>query len=102
MTAKPVAIEGDKDCCTIPTCGACFNIEPVILQDFVYINGTLVIVHDTEFDAPCISSETANTRASQDHVKIDGISVNRDEDVSSGCHSFEGITVSGQGGVYIS
>lgn len=102
MTTKLVAIEGDKDCCSIPICGACFNIEPVVLQDFVYINGILAIVHDTEFDAPCVSSENANTRSSQDLVKIGGISVNRDDDVSSGCHSFEGITASGQDFVYIS
>ena len=86
-----VTIEGDRDCCTVPLCGACFDVEPVVLQDFVYINGVLVIVHDTEFDAPCIASEKGYTRSTQTWATISGIPINRDGDASAGCHSFGGI-----------
>ena len=99
MTLKLIATSGDtetqEDAHVPPAGGGTYNILST-LQNFVFINGNLIILGGQTFDAhgtaTCVSSSTL--------LYINGIAVVRDGDTVDHHHSNTGVDVSKQGFVY--
>lgn len=100
-----IAVEGDydtqDDCHDPPAGGGSYPITPVDLQNFVYINGKLVVCKGEDFEAHETAYAGDSSICSQ-LVFINSIPVCRAGDISrsSSCHTFSGITVQGQNFVY--
>lgn len=103
MTLKLIATAGDthtQDCRVhfpLAPCtgGGTYNI-PSNLQDFVYINGNLVILDGQSYSACC----SATCVASSTTLFINGLAVVRDGDIVDSSHNNSGVDVSNQSFCY--
>jgi len=104
---KLIAVEGDIDTCS--DCpdphlgGGSYVITPVDLQDFVFINGKLVVCKGEDFYAHCDTAYAGENSECSTLVFINGKPVCREGDVSkhsNSCHVFSGIEVLGQDFVF--
>ena len=100
MSSQLVAIDGAT--CTqsnahIPPVGSgTYDISPITLQTFVYVNNLLVIPNSTEYSA----HGTATTVPSTSLLYISGMAVVRDGDTVDHHHSNSGTDVGNQSFVY--
>ena len=96
MTSLLIATDGDtetQDCAHIPCVGdGTYDISPVTLQGFVYINGKLVIPDGQTFSA----HGTAECVASTALLYINAMAVVRDNDTVSHHHDNTGVDVGNQ------
>lgn len=99
MTLKLIATAGateiQEDAHIIPTGGGTYTI-PSTLQDFVFINGALVILDGQKFDA----HGEATCRASSALLYINGRAVVRHNDYIDHHHSNTGVIVGNQSFCY--
>ena len=103
MPLKLVASAGDthtQDCRVhVPlapcTGGGTYNI-PSNLQNFVYINGNLVILDGQSYSACCPAACVASSTV----LFVNGLAVVRDGDIVDSKHSNTGVDVSNQSFLY--
>ena len=100
MTSLLIATDGDtetQDCAHIPCVGdGTYDISPVTLQGFVYINGKLIIPDEQTFSA----HGTAECVASTALLYINCMAAVRDNDTIDHHHSNTGVDVGNQSFIY--
>jgi hypothetical protein len=100
MTPILIATEGDtvdQDCAHVPCVGSgTYSIDPVTLQGFFYVSGSLVVPNGQTYEAhgtsTCVSSTTL--------LYVNGEAVCRDGDSLNHHHDTYGIDVINQSIVY--